>query len=52
MKIKNIFLWYDLWKYIKYVEDGYKEPMDVTTLTDNQKQQLKQHRKKNAKAPT
>lgn len=47
MNIRIIFLSYNL---LEYVENGYKEPIDATTLTDAQKLQLKEHRKKDAKA--
>ncbi|XP_059650473.1 uncharacterized protein LOC132296279 [Cornus florida] len=47
VKMKTIFLSYDLWDY---VADEYDEPEDTTTLTNAQKQQLKDHKKKDAKA--
>ncbi|XP_059627041.1 uncharacterized protein LOC132269821 [Cornus florida] len=46
-KIKTIFLSYDLWDY---VEDEYDELEDTTTLMNTQRQQLKDHKKKDAKA--
>ncbi|XP_059670703.1 uncharacterized protein LOC132316214 [Cornus florida] len=47
VKIKTIFLSYDLWDY---VEDEYDESEDTTTLTNAERQQLKDHKKKDAKA--
>ena len=45
--MKTIFLSFDLWDY---VEDGFVEVEDTTNLSIAEKQQLKDHRKKDAKA--
>ncbi|XP_059628627.1 uncharacterized protein LOC132271301 [Cornus florida] len=47
VKMKTIFLSYDLWDYFEY---EYDEPEDTTTLTNTQRQQLKDYKKKDAKA--
>lgn len=47
VKMKTIFLSFDLWEYI---EDGFDEPEDITALPEAQKQKLKEHKKKDAKA--
>ncbi|XP_059668340.1 UPF0481 protein At3g47200-like [Cornus florida] len=47
VKMKTIFISYDLWEYVK---DGYDVPEETPTLTNDQKQQLKNHRTKDAKA--
>ena len=47
VKMKTIFLSFDLWDY---VEDGFVEVEDTTNLSIAEKQQLKDHRKKDAKA--
>ena len=47
VKMRTIFISYDLWEY---VEEGFVDLEDTSTLTNAQKQQLKEHRKKDAKA--
>ena len=49
VKMRTIFVSNDLWEY---VEDGYNDQDDVSTLSNAQKQQLKEHYKKDAKALT
>src|SRR4051812_3501424 len=43
VKMKTILLSYDLWDY---VEDGFDEVKDPTSLSIAKKQQIKDHRKK------
>ncbi|KAF8393836.1 hypothetical protein HHK36_020034 [Tetracentron sinense] len=47
VKMKTLFLSYDLWEF---VEDGFEEPEDAETLSNARKQQLKETKKKDAKA--
>jgi hypothetical protein len=47
VKIKTLLISNDLWEYI---EEGFDDPEDVESLTEGQKQQLKAHKKKDAKA--
>ena len=47
VKMKTQLISNDLWEY---VEDGYDDPEDVDSLTDAQKQILKAHKRKDARA--
>ena len=47
VKMKTILFSYDLWDY---VEEGFDEEKDPTSLSVAEKQQIKDHRKKDAKA--
>ena len=49
VKMKTLFVSYELWDYVR---DGFEEVEDVSTLTNAQKLQLKEHTKKDAKALT
>ncbi|KAF8394079.1 hypothetical protein HHK36_020284 [Tetracentron sinense] len=47
VKMKTLFLSYDIWEI---VEEGYEEPENVETLSNARKQQLKETKRKDAKA--
>ncbi|KAF8393997.1 hypothetical protein HHK36_020199 [Tetracentron sinense] len=47
VKMKTLFLSYDIWEF---VEEGYEEPENVEILSNARKQQLKETKKKDAKA--
>ncbi|KAF8377139.1 hypothetical protein HHK36_030512 [Tetracentron sinense] len=47
VKMKTLFLSYDIWEF---VEEGYEEPENVETLSNARKQQLKETKRKDAKA--
>lgn len=47
VKMKTILISEDLWEY---VEDGYETPNPTLMLTAEQKQQLRENRKNDAKA--